>query len=155
MRLHRLAVVALAALAPAAWPADASYDFVACTHSKRTMLEASPEFVAFGVESWGIVSSSTTKEWERATTHCVGYVRVAAGKPTARGVCKWFDAAGNAASGEFDMPAGGENKFTWLTGTGKFKGIAGAGSFQYLSQGEAQPGTAQDCRRDWGKYSTP
>ena len=69
------------------------------------MLEASPEFVAFGVESWGIVASSTIKEWEGATTHCVGYVRVAAGKPIARGVCKWFDTAGNTASGEFDMPA--------------------------------------------------
>lgn len=119
------------------------------------MLEASPEFVAFGVESWGVVASSTNKDWERATTHCVGYVRVTAGKPSAKGVCKWFDAAGNTASGEFDSSASGENRFTWLVGTGKFKGIAGAGSYQYLSQGEAQPGTSQDCRRDWGKYSTP
>lgn len=155
MRLHRLAVVALAALAPLAWAAEASYDFVACTHSKRTMLEAGPEFVAFGSESWGIVASSTTKEWEGATTHCVGYVRVSGGKPSAKGVCKWFDAAGNSASGEFDMPAGGENKFTWMVGAGKFKGITGGGSFQYLSQGEAQAGTSQNCRRDWGKYTTP
>lgn len=155
MRLHQLAALALAALAPVAWTAEASYDFVACTHSKRTMLEATPEFVVFGSESWGIVASSTTKEWERATTHCIGVVRVMAGKPSAKGICKWLDAAGNTASGEFDMAATGENKFTWLTGTGKLKGITGSGTFQYLSQGEIQPGTSQNCRRDWGKYTTP
>lgn len=154
--LSRWAAAALAALAPAAWAADAAYDFVACTHTKRTMLEANADVVAFGVESWGIVATTTTKEWEGATTHCVGYMRVMAGKPVGKGVCKWVFGAGDSAVGEFEVPATGENRFSWLAGTGKMKGIVGGGTFQFVAAGKPiEPGTVQDCRRDWGRYTMP
>jgi len=155
-RIFPMAVLALSAFTPASWAADVSYDFVACSHSKRIPLEASAEFAAFGLESWGIVASSTTKEWENATTRCVGYLRVIAGKPVGKGVCKWFHANGDTASGEFEMPAAGEASFTWLVGTGKLKGIAGGGSFKYVTNGKpSEPGTSQSCRQDWGKYTLP
>ena len=78
--LASLTVLAMCAFAPTSWSADVSYDFSVCTHSRTTMIEGSPDLVAFGVESWGVVSTSTTKEWENATTHCAGYIRVIAGK---------------------------------------------------------------------------
>jgi hypothetical protein len=151
------AIVALSALA--ALPAqstETSYDFVACSHGRHTVVEAGADLVALGVENWGVVASSTTKEWEGATTHCVGYVRVVSGKPVGKGVCKWFQAGGDTAVGEFEYPPAGEPVFTWLSGTGRFKGIKGAGSFKELFTGKpAEPGTAQGCRHDWGRYVLP
>lgn len=151
-------VLALAATLAAmpAWSAEFSYDFVACTHGNTTMLAGGPDLVAFGSESWGIVASSTTKEWESATTRCLGYVRVVGGKPVGKGVCKWVHPTGDTAVGEWEMPASGENTFTWLVGTGKLKGIQGGGSFQTISKAKpVEAGTGQSCRHDWGKYTLP
>jgi hypothetical protein len=157
MKLTPIAVSLVATLAAMpALPAEFSYDFVACTHSTSKVLDGGPELTALGVESWGIVASSTTKEWENATTRCVGYLRIAAGKPVGRGVCRWLHATGDTAIGEWDMPASGENRFTWLAGTGKLKGIQGGGSFQTVSNARpVEPGTGQSCRRDWGKFTLP
>ena len=152
----RLAAAALVAAGLGAQAAEAPYDFVACTSSKRTMVEANNEVVAFGVELWGVVASSTTKFWENASTHCVGYLRIVGGKPVGKGVCKWTEAGGDTATGEFEYPVAGAPTWTWLAGTGKLKGIAGGGTFQELfSARPADPATSQGCRRDWGKFSLP
>ena len=136
--------------------AEFAYDFVACTHGTSKMLESGPDLVALGAESWGIVANSTTKEWENATTHCVGYMRIVGGKPVGKGVCKWVYPTGDTAVGEWEMPATGENSFTWLAGTGKLKGIQGGGSFQTITKAKpVEAGTGQSCRRDWGKYTVP
>jgi hypothetical protein len=156
MAVPRLLLVAVAALAPRAWGAETAYDFVACGNSKITMLEARADLTAFGVELLGIVATSTTKDLENATQHCLGTMRVVEGKQTGRGMCKWTDPGGNTFVGEWEMTATGEGTWTFLSGTGRFKGIKGAGSFQYLSK--AKPivdGTAQSCRRDRGTYSLP
>lgn len=151
-----LASLVIALAAPAAWGRDVSYDFVVCSHSRQTLLEANADIVAFGVEQWGIVSGSTTKEWENATTRCVGALRLVAGKPVGKGMCKWFSAAGDTAVGEWEYPATGEPSWTWLTGTGGLKGITGSGTFKSVASGKpAEAGTSQSCRRDWGKYSLP
>lgn len=156
MALYRVLAIAMISLAQGAMAGEVAYDFVACTHSKRTLLEASSELVALGFESWGVVASSTTKEWENASTHCVGYIRLAAGKPVGKGVCRWFDAAGDTAIGEFEYPPAGEPVWTWLSGTGKLKGITGKGTFKELFTAKtADDGTSQGCRRDWGRYTLP
>ena len=149
--------LAMVLVTPIAWPAETSYDFGVCTHSKLTMLEANADIVAFGVETWGVVSSSTTKEWEGATQHCVGSVRILGGKQSGKGLCKWLDAAGNTAIGEWEYPASGNNVWTWLAGTGRFKGIGGGGTFKdiFSSAQPAEAGTSQGCRHDWGKYTLP
>ncbi len=155
-RLVSVMIFATAALASVCSATEVSYDFVACTHSRQTMLEGSAELTAFGLESWGVVSSSTTKEWENATTRCVGYLRVMAGKPVGKGVCKWFTAAGDTGVGEFEYPPSGEPTWTWLVGTGKLAGIRGSGTFKSLFTGKpVESETAQGCRRDWGKYTLP
>ena len=146
---------ALLVPAAAAFAADVTYDFVACTHSRRNPLEQLADFAAYGVESWGTVASSTTREWENASTRCVGYVRETGGAPYGKGTCKWFTAGGDTAVGEFEFDHASA-KFTWLAGTGKLKGIQGGGTFRYLSMAKpAEPGTSQSCRRDWGSYRVP
>jgi hypothetical protein len=157
MQLHKnLALVALIAIAGSAIAAEAAYDFVACTHGKRTALEETGDFAAYAVEGWGVVASSTTKDWENASTHCVGYLRVTAGKPLGRGVCKWVQNSGDTAVGEFEYSATAEPKWTWLTGTGRLKGISGGGTFKEVFNAKTvDPGTGQGCRRDWGKFMLP
>jgi len=136
--------------------AEVTYNFVACGHSRQTVLEAGPEFTAIGFEQWGLVATSTTKEWENASTKCVGYLRIVGGRPVGKGVCKWVMAGGDTAFGEFEYPTSGEPAFTWLFGTGKLKGIQGGGSFKQVSSARpAEAGTSQSCRQDWGKYTTP
>jgi hypothetical protein len=155
-RLAVPAAVCVAVAAPAAFAAEAAYDFVVCSHSKRTMLEAGPDGVAFGFESWGVVASSTTPTFEKASTHCVGSLRVTAGKPVGKGLCKWFLAGGDTAYGEWEYTPASEARWTWLAGAGKLKGIGGSGTFQQvLVAPPADPGTGQDCRRDWGKITLP
>ena len=136
---------------------EVDYDFVVCTHGRNTMLEASQDLVAMGSESWGIVASSTTKEMENATQHCVGYLRVVGGKAVGKGLCKWFLTSGDTAIGEWDMPESGQNSFRWLAGTGGMKGITTVTSnFAWTGRGKpAEPGTAQSCRHDWGRYALP
>lgn len=153
-----LAACTLAAsLATSVSAREVAYDFVVCNHTRHTPLDAGPEGVAFGVEQWGIVASSTTPEFENATTHCVGTMRVVGGKPSGKGMCKWFSAAGDTALGEFEVPPSGENRWTWLWGTGAWKGVTGTNSqFKSLGSGKpAAPGTSQSCRRDWGSYTLP
>jgi hypothetical protein len=157
--VQRPALIALviAMSAPAAWSANVDYDFVVCTHSKQTVLEAGPNLTALGIESWGVVATSTTPEFEKATTHCVGYLRVMAGKVAGKGLCKWFNMAGGTAVGEWEMTDTGGNDWKWLAGTGGLQGIQTVKSnFTSLGNGKpAAPGTSQGCRRDQGTYSLP
>ena len=156
MRLHlTLVAAATAALAFGATAQEVPYDFVACTHTKVTMLESTPDFAAYGSESWGTVATSTTKEWENASTHCLGYVRVVSGKPSGKGTCKWVFASGDSAVGEYEYGDAGA-KFAWVAGIGKLKGIEGGGTFKPVFTAKpSEAGTVQGCRRDWGKFKLP
>ncbi len=157
MSRRRMTVALVLALCSApAWTAEISYEFLACSSGTQKVLESGPELTALGVEEWGITASSTTKEWEGATTRCVGHVLIAGGKTRGKGICRWVLASGDTALGEWEMAADGQNSWKWLAGTGKLTGIRGGGTFQWVTQGKAvQPGTSQSCRRDWGKYSLP
>jgi hypothetical protein len=156
MRARLSVAAALLLLAPAAPAAEVAYDFVVCTHGKGYPLEANADIVAYAVENWGVVASSTSREWGNASTHCLGHMRVMGGRKVGRGLCKWMQASGDTAVGEFDFPAAGDPSFTWLSGTGKLKGIAGGGTFRDLFDARAvDPPTVQGCRRDWGRYRLP
>jgi hypothetical protein len=155
MAVRSLLPVAVAAFAAQARAGETAYDFVACGSAKLTMLEARADFTAFGLELFGIVSTSATKDLESATQHCLGMMRIQDGKRTGKGMCRWTDAGGNTFVGEWES-TGNEGKWVFLSGTGRFKGVKGGGQFQYLTN--AKPvveGTAQSCRRDWGTYTTP
>lgn len=134
--------------------AEIPYEFTVCTHGKPLMLESSADLTGYGVEAWGVVSASASKEWENASTHCVGYMRWMEGKQVGKGLCRWIQASGDSAVGEFEFTPAGERRWTWLTGTGRLKGINGGGTFQEIFTAKTvDAGTAQGCRRDWGKYT--
>jgi hypothetical protein len=148
--------VALAGLAQASLGAnEKSYDFVACGHAKRTIVEMNHQFVGYGLESWGVVANSTTKDWENASSHCTGYMRVFGGKTSGGGICQWTIPGGDTAVGEFDLGPTGEARWTWLSGTGRLMGIQGSGTLKEISSASvSDPATTwQGCRRETGKYA--
>jgi hypothetical protein len=154
--LRRAALVLLLA---APWPtlaAEVGYDFTVCTSGRQVPLVANADIVAFGIENWGVVASSTTPMFEKASTHCVGHLRIVAGQPVGKGLCKWALAGGDTGVGEWEYPAGGEPRWTWLAGTGKLEGVRGGGSFRELFNAPAvDTATSQGCRRDWGTLVLP
>jgi len=148
-------LAAATALSPAR-SAELAYDITVCTHGRTALLESNPEITALGAESWGIVTNASLPQWEKATTHCIGYTRVVNGKGSGKGVCKWVFANGDTGVGEWEIPAVGEPVWTWLAGTGGMKGVQGGGTFRNVFNGKpAEQGTSQGCRRDWGKYTLP
>ena len=158
--MHAIRFCSLALLfgtaAAGAAAADVGYDFTVCTTGRRTPLEASGDIVAFGVESWGVVASSTTRLFEQASTHCVGALRIVGGRPVGKGLCKWALVGGDTGVGEWEYPSGGDPTWTWLAGSGKLKGITGRGSFKELfSAPVVDPATGQGCRHDWGTLNLP
>ena len=157
MSIQRMAAAMILALCGTqAWTAEFTYDFVVCSHGTQKLLDSGPELTAVGVEDWGITASSSTKEWENATTRCMGHVLIAGEKTTGKGICRWVQASGGTAVGEWEMAADGQNSWRWLAGTGKLAGIRGGGTFQWVTNGKAvEAGTGQSCRRDWGKYTLP
>lgn len=154
---HAFIFMAATVLCAGAAARDVAYEIVVCNHAKQTMLEANADMVAFGLEQWGVVASSTVPELEKATTHCVGYMRIAGGKPVGKGMCKWFTPSGDTAVGEWEIPPEGDPAWVWMAGTGALKGIRSTGStFRTIISGKpAQPGTSQSCRKDWGTYTVP
>lgn len=84
-RKRMTAAMILALCSAPAWTAEFAYDFVVCSHGTQKLLDSGPELTALGFEDWGITASSTTKEWESATTRCVGHVLIAGERTTGKG----------------------------------------------------------------------
>jgi hypothetical protein len=54
------------------------------------------------------------------------------------------------------MSAHGECLWTFLGGTGKWKGVTGSGTYQHVSSSKPRPdGTGEGCTTHSGKYTLP
>jgi hypothetical protein len=155
-----LAAIALCGAAAFAYPAqagEAEYGGTFCSHSRTTMVQANPDVTAFDLESWGIQTpDSTFKPWANATNHCTGNVIIVQGKATAHGECLWTDSDGDTFIGTFVDEPGKPGVWTFLGGTGKWKGVTGSGTYQYVSSSKPRPdGTGEGCTTHSGKYTLP
>ena len=150
-----IAVIALMAAGSPAWAAESQYSGTFCGHAKATVLQASPELTLLMSESWGIQTpESGFKPWANATVHCVGYRRVIQGKATALGACRWTDSTGDTFAGEYRILPDEPSLWTFLGGTGKWKGVQGTGTFKFASMGKpAADGTTQYCTEHQGSYT--
>ena len=148
--------IATLVLAPAARAADVTYDLVHCGSLKPIVLEARQGVYAQVMDYYDIVASSTNKDWAYATAHCGGYFRVADGKESSGGVCKWVLPSGDTAVMEWKGTGPGEGSVVFVSGTGKLKGVQGGGPWKIVSNAKpADEGTFQRCVHAWGKYSVP
>jgi hypothetical protein len=150
--------VALAVTATAAYPAETEYKGLWCGHAKLNMLASSPELTVYTSEVWAveIPGASAPKSLESATVRCVSYTRVLQGKVTARSTCRFTETAGDTFTGEATQVPDQPNAWTFLTGTGKWKGVQGTGTYQYVSRSKpAADGTVELCLQHSGAYTLP
>jgi len=149
--------VALLATASAAFAADTEYKGTWCGHSRATVLVSSPELTVLGSETWAIeIPGSIPKTLESATVRCVGYTRVMQGKATSTSACRFTDSTGDTFTGEAQQVPDKPNVWTFLGGTGKWKGVQGTGTYQFVSRGKpAADGSSQLCLQHTGTYTLP
>jgi len=149
-------VLSLSATGFAAQATEADYTgLTVCGQNKSTALMATPELTVYSWEFWGIVPpESTFKPLQNATAHCLGYGRVMQGKTTGMASCFWTDAAGDTLIGESVDAPDKAGVWTFLSGTGKYKGISGGGSYSTTAAGKMAPdGTMQMCFSPTGKWN--
>jgi hypothetical protein len=151
------ALCGAAVLAGPALAGETEYGGTFCSHSTTTMLQANPDMTAFELESWGIQTpDSAFKPWANATNHCMGNIAVVQGKMSAHGECLWTDADGDTFIGSFLDEPGKPGAWAFLGGTGKWKGVAGGGTYQYVSSTKPRTdGTGEGCTSHSGKYTLP
>jgi hypothetical protein len=91
-----------------------------------------------------------------ATNHCTGNVIIVQGKTTGHGECLWTDSDGDTFLGTFVDEPGRPGVWTFLNGTGKWKGVTGSGTYQYVSSGKPHAdGSNEACVTHNGKYTLP
>lgn len=132
------------------------YDITNCASSTITMISASEELTVFFIESKGItVSNHPSKAFDNSTYHCGGVTRVMKGKVSFLSYCKFLDPDGDMVVGE-SVGESPEGKWTFLQGTGKYKGITGGGKNWSVTRGKPiTPGTSQGCLKAVGTYKIP
>jgi hypothetical protein len=159
VRLLCGSVIAVSALGTsgALCAAETEYSGIWCGSAKRTVLESSPELTLAMFDQFGIQTpGSTFKPWENATTHCMGYARSMQGKLTQKGACRWTDTAGDTFTGEYEALPDRPPVWTFLAGTGKWKGIKGGGTYRVVTAAKpAESGTFQVCMEHSGKFELP
>ena len=132
------------------------YDMTNCFCGETTMLVASKELVIYSYELKGIVQDNLdSKTFANMSFQCVGISKIAAGKPTGQGLCKFMDKDGDYLVGE-TISTGGKGTWKAFHGTGKWKGLIGSGTSMYIT--DSNPivkETFQNCSRATGTYKLP
>ncbi len=155
--LTAFALCGAAALAGPAQAGDTEYGGTFCGHWKSMMVQSSPEVSAFNTEFWGVQTpDSTIKPLANATNHCMENDIFMQGRMSAHGECLWTDADGDTFIGTYTDEPGKPGVWTFLGGTGKWKGVTGGGTYQHVSFSKPRPdGTGEGCTTHSGKYTLP
>ncbi len=153
--LTAFALCGAAALAGPAQAGETEYGGTFCGHWKSMTVQSSPEVSAFNTEFWGIQTpDSTFKPWANATNHCMENDIIMQGKMSAHGECLWTDADGDTFIGTYVDEPGKPGTWTFLGGTGKWKGVTGSVTYQHVSSSKPRPdGTGEGCTTHSGKYT--
>jgi len=137
--------------------AEQPFDITDCGSGTMTMVSASKELTVFGFDLKGISRSNhENKVFDNATFHCVGVIRVMAGKRNETGYFKIMDSEGDFIVGEVTRAETEKSTWKFLQGNGKWKGITGGGTGWVIMQGKPiTPGTFQACFRHTGTIKLP
>lgn len=155
--LVALVTFAVAGFAAAAWAADMQYGGEWCGHSKSNRLIHSPGLSVWTGEQWGIeTAESKTDPWRLFNVHCVSFSEVVKGKYHNESSCTFTDPDGDTITGGATSGPGQPNVWTFLAGTGKWKGIQGHGTFKVMPTHKHFPdGSGAFCLEHHGTYTLP
>ncbi len=128
-------------------------DCLLCQNMTMTPIVQTEDLIIMGYESWGIVLDNTeSKFFDNSTVHLVGQIKIDKGKTTASFIGKYLDPSGDFYVIEGSQ-VGAELDWKFMYGTGKFKGITGAGKSTRFTKGKpVSPGTSQVCSKITGTY---
>ncbi len=133
----------------AAQPIDCLY----CANMTMTTIIESGDLTIMGSEGRGIILDNTeSKFFDNSTVHAVGLIKIDKGKVTASCFGKYLDPSGESYVIESSQ-VGSELDWKFIYGTGKFKGISGAGkAFRSTKRKPVSPGTSQVCTKITGTF---
>jgi hypothetical protein len=129
-----------------------------CRSGTVDMLSASKELAVYRYELKGIDQDrNEDKTFENFTHRCMGVSRVQGDVNSTSGYCKYMDPDGDFWIVEFNGESGGKKlPWTFIQGTGKWKGIKGGGTAQNYTRGKPiAEGTFQMCTKIEGTYELP
>ena len=128
-------------------------DCLLCYDMKITTIVETGDLNIMAYESKGIVLDNTeSKFFDNSTVHLVGLMKIDKGKLTNSFLGKYLDPSGDFYVIESSQ-ASKEIDWNIIYGTGKFKGITGAGKSLRFTKGKpVSPGTSQGCIKITGTY---
>jgi len=128
-------------------------DCLVCLDTKITPVVETQDLIIMGSEGRGIVIDNTeSKFFDNSTVHLVGLMKIDKGKMTGSMLGKYLDPSGDFYVIELSQ-VGTETDWKFISGTGKFKGISGAGKAIRFTKGKSVlPGTSQSCSKIMGTY---
>ena len=132
---------------------------IMCRSGTVTTLSKTEDTYIYTVSHRGIIlSQDAARLFDNFTHECVGSVAVVRGKYSGGGFCRYVDpATGDLLFGAWtagDKP--GTGTYTYIGGTGKWKGISGSGDYQVVAPTRAlAEGTYQNCVRTKDTFTLP
>jgi len=128
-------------------------DMTSCGDLTATTIIASEALTIMGTQGRGItLDNLSSKVFENMTYQSVGVMKIDGGKMTATFYSKYMEPSGDFAVIEISQ-TGTERDWKFLYGTGKWKGVTGAGkAFAITNAKPITPGTSQGCHKVTGTY---
>jgi hypothetical protein len=128
-------------------------DCLICQNMTMTTIVETGDLMIMSFEGKGIVLDNTeSKFFDNSTVHLVGLIKIDQGKATGSFLGKYLDPSGDFYVIESSQ-VGTELDWKFIYGTGKFKGITGAGKSIRFTKGKpVSPGTSQVCSKITGTY---
>lgn len=150
-RLQRSALLFLltaAAILPLnSHAAEINYQAVHCFGGETQAFRHEGLYLAYSMRFTGTVriTKSDSTFGPMFSSQCVGVGAVVDGAPESRGYCEFFDSDGDRLFGLFER-TGTEGKTRLLSGTGKYEGATGSGTYVLVNypRGLAK-GTFSNC----------
>ena len=135
--------------------AETPYDITNCYYGKLTKLYDDKDLTIINTDVRGIARSNhENKVFDNCSFQSVQIIQTLNDKVTRFGHTKFLDPDGDYFLVEVSGGKAATVKF--LYGTGKWKGITGAGKFERLARGKSmEPDTFQGCVRNTGMFELP
>jgi hypothetical protein len=135
-------------------PKEGGVDWTLCFGGQVHAVSATPQ-QSFGTYAVTGVARAATGLATVMSMECVGTFEASGRASQSRGYCVYQDAGGDRIHGVDTRTSQG---YVWefRGGTGKFEGVSGSGTVDFLGQlPPIRPGTMQACRRVVGTYRLP
>ena len=149
-----LAVISDGSTFAADLPKEGPYDFTACYSGVANPITFSKTHSAVSYEHSGAtLSNPPGGMFDKGSFHCVGLSTSFDGKATNTTICETIFPDGDKILSKFSLAADGSTAREALTGTGKYEGVASAGTVVGLGSFPViRAGTYQTCNHQTGTY---